>query len=576
METNLIKAERKRYLSEADLKTMFDTPKREPVIVSAAPGTGKTTSILKRLKTKAELRGEKIILIVNRSSLRQQLLQDIIKIYEIDVDVTSLQDRKYFIIDNLVVTSYQYLAELMDKSNTKDIKIGIFKASQFAYCCADEIHYLEEDSSFSSNSFQILRLAKVFYNAKRIYMTGTLTTFLRALILEIEEIIDNEPECEGKSIFGECRFVKAPSSIDKMNACYSGKRIFYNSMKVHEVYGPTLDYDRFEINFVDEKKELKKCILDSLEKGGNNKIIAFVKSKSLGIETMQALRENKISTAFIFAEGDNMHMDRESKEAFEEIARCNLFSQRVLITTSILNNGVSIIDPNISHIFTEEYEYIPVVQEVSRVRLQDDNQKICLFFRKYSEEFFKSEIQHIETALHQMDIFANSDTKEVINFLITRKYDAVGRLLSCDKYKNLRVNNLAVKALENKREYINQILCCKNPTMRFVQNLCDWFNCAYDPDKDQTELKKKVAKQNIISFIIESMRQSIPKEEIKDFYKKLQELYQMIPGKERSLCSGKGKRTIGTRTAKKVLGEFGYALAVDYKTQEYKITEQEA
>ena len=74
------------------------------------------------------------------------------------------------------------------------------------------------------------------------------------------------------------------------------------------------------------------------------------------------------------------------KKAWDQIAQEEKFSQKILITTEVLDNGVNIKDTNLRHIVIQDMEQTTFLQMLGRKRFlnEDETEKTFVYLRNFS------------------------------------------------------------------------------------------------------------------------------------------------------------------------------------------------
>ena len=159
---------------------------RNPVLVDAPPGKGKTSFVYEVLIPLAIKMCRNILLIANRVTLSIQMKLEIMEVTESPLlgRLTDQGIRETDIFGNVAVVSYHSLPRfLQDPDNAQWLE-------HVAYVVADECHYYAADSSFNDLTGYHLRLiTKQFKRAIRVYMTATSYDVLQPLA-EAEQKID--------------------------------------------------------------------------------------------------------------------------------------------------------------------------------------------------------------------------------------------------------------------------------------------------------------------------------------------------------------------------------------------------
>lgn len=163
------------------------------------------------------------------------------------------------------------------------------------------------------------------------------------------------------------------------------------------------DFSYIDPIFFNKWDEIISAILLSPE---NEKWMIFVANKKNGELLKQSLQEHNIyNIAFINAENKTAKGLRE-QEAFQYIVENEMFEQRVLIATKVLDNGINIHDSSLRHMVIETFEETTFLQMLGRKRRQNNNERLNLYLRNISEgdirKRFKQHILNIVIFLNRL------------------------------------------------------------------------------------------------------------------------------------------------------------------------------
>lgn len=186
-----------------------------PSIINAPTGYGKTMFVIKTLRKMAYKQGYYVLLVVNRSVLKEQIARLISK--DLSGYTVGSSDNPLSVYGNLVLCTYQYFMKDLgsikwDFDNLPPIerceaknKLNHCPIKNIGYIVMDEMHYFISDSTFGGATHEVLRnilhlsysrfddlllrklnnAAEPFCsipNVKRIYMTAT-PDYVRDIIL---------------------------------------------------------------------------------------------------------------------------------------------------------------------------------------------------------------------------------------------------------------------------------------------------------------------------------------------------------------------------------------------------------
>ena len=364
---NFCKIDFKYFSFSKDTKYVSDNIKEEdiaqwthkkPVFISAQTGRGKNFFLkdtLVRIVHNDNIRKDvkhKILILSNRIALTRQSKKD----WNLSlVDITGDSNEEKFELytdkgidkllsdlETVTICSYQQLLS----------RASYLKKQHFAYVIADECHFFTSDSIFNPFTHQILELlVDNFKKSVRVYMSATLEeSFVPIITAEYPNSYFNE------------------HYLSEQNECL---------------------YYYFERNF-NYIKEI--CVYDKLEqlveKIKNNpkeRWIVFVSSKSDGQNFSELCSNENVSNVFITRESKDSKGNSKEYEFYEQIIEKEKFSVQVLISTSVLDNGVNLKDSSIKHVVIDMLDQAEFAQMLGRVRILGDD-KLNLYIRQYTDE----------------------------------------------------------------------------------------------------------------------------------------------------------------------------------------------
>ncbi len=188
---------------------------------------------------------------------------------------------------------------------------------------------------------------------------------------------------------------------------------------------------------------------------------------------------NKDDGKFLYSKLDKIsffvNADKKGR-IMERIEQTAKFSQRVLITTSVLDNGVSIKSDNLRNVVIDSTDSVELRQMLGRKRI-NDNEAINIYVRNKSSFDFESYCKSIEVKINAINSF-----EEDYGAFIEEQYDncdyEVRKLFAYDRRYNMRFNNIyLLHCLGQKHsEYTDlqgSLDCDKNA---FAKEVCSWLD----------------------------------------------------------------------------------------------------
>lgn len=366
------------------------------IFIMAPTGSGKSHFILYTFLPRMIREKKRILYLVNRKVLRDQLQEELLqevadKLY-VHSKVVRLNVERF-----IEISTYQTLeAGLKGPKPIETIKF----VRGFDCVVCDEAHYFCSDSNFNtSTELSYACIRKEFENKIQIFMSATLDK--TAHFIE-DQLLDDTPELS----------YYQPQKPDYYQP--SKPSLFQKSVKNEEddkikFYCIEPKYDNVDLEFFEEPEELCWIITEKSHK--KEKWLVFVDSIELG----KTLEEILISEKRIHEEQENedggsnltdedvVFIDAEYKkrddsfEAVREIIEKKCFGKKVVIATSVLDNGVSIKDIDLRNIAIWADTQEEFIQMLGRKRR--GTEKIKLFICKRSIDHFKKRLRTVKGIL---------------------------------------------------------------------------------------------------------------------------------------------------------------------------------
>lgn len=328
-----------------------------PSVISTPTGSGKNTFVLHVVRTYAASKGLMILLIVNRKALATQMMR------EADKAVNPAIHKSYYPDDateyttgSITLMTYHHYYELLCHHGSEYF-------SKFSIVIADEAHFFATDALFNSDTSYILdSIPCVFSNCVRIYMTAT-----------PEEVID-------PIYAAEWRHAPWVNDLEKnaLRDVLTHELYHLDRLPKIPVFTMPWDFSGYDGPFVFSKAD--DLIREIKEFPPSEKGIIFVDSKKEGQRMCHQLNSMNIPSAYL--DSGSRYGNRKERRTWEDVVDDgNLGKYRVLIATSVLDNGFSIHDKAISFIALFTDDRTTFLQELGRVRLER-GQKVRVYFSK--------------------------------------------------------------------------------------------------------------------------------------------------------------------------------------------------
>lgn len=498
----------------------------QPVYISAQTGQGKNyfidNQVIPYVKQLAcdNITKQKVLILSNRLALKCQINRHIL-----DGDNSGEDDEKeiYSYEEYADVMTYQGL--LFNKKHLEDVQRDA--KSRYIFVICDEAHFFTTDAMFNPNTAEILRtIVTVFRKAIRIYMTATPYECLESIM-----------SCE-KSMGVFYHFKRDYSYLNIVT--YSAIEELYD-----RIVGSIEKKEKWLI-FIDDKKRCQD-VKERLDRLGNARGIS-VKGNSEIPKIYAVDAESKKDNVY------NLIINNEKLPG----------DMCVLITTSVLDNGVNLYD--IDNIVVTDTSLVKCIQMVGRARVSDKNDTKTLYIKRPDKKNIKNWIHDLEKqkeAYHAFELAYGDATgatcqskRDEYNFL-SKYYDGkeedwrkakhwFGRLP--DKPNQVYCNSLAKSLMEKYlaqyrliyREIEEEEAATQNqkarrlPGQKYLEYQLSWFGKQYCAENDITLCGKTKAEVLFTDFLDSYVDKAIQikKEDQEQFKEEFTELYDNAYGRE--------------------------------------------
>ncbi|MEG2235932.1 MAG: DEAD/DEAH box helicase family protein, partial [Clostridia bacterium] len=285
--------------------------------------------------------------------------------------------------DILDIKSYQEI--------TQSILQGTNDFSIYDYVVSDECHYFFSDSYFNESTDIILN--ELVDNQR-----STINIFMSATILLFKSYLkDNNKQ------FIEYN-IKAPLEYDNL---------YYFT-----------NYD----NLIKLLNQIPN----------NEKAICFFSSVERALD-FSTKYEN---SAFICSEYNKAYASSSNDKIKEQIVNTDKFNCKYLFTTSVLDNGINLCDPQLKHIITDILDVDTVQQCIGRKRMQGDCDKATIYVKQFLPQSIENHYQNKKYILDCADEFTKAKNGDITYAQFIKKYNG--------KYPNNIVYNIANEIDYNK------------------------------------------------------------------------------------------------------------------------------
>lgn len=366
----------KKYLSEL-IGEQYHEWQGKKILLTAPTGMGKTNFVMNVFLPYCRSRRRKMLILCNRKMLRLQYWQSVVEQFVRYEDIRN----------SVAIMTYQELAEAHKlQQNLVDI------LSEFETIVCDECHYFYSDSDFNGMGTYVLLQELIIACAAKTML------FMSATMEETGPLIEQTI----KHTFWRLRMVECKEWLkDNMSDILQ-----YD-------FTDFADFNRFHCISVPDWNSMVEIVAESSQKS-----LIFINNKAKG----ELLAEKMIKTGMVdkrdimILNSDNI--DGES-DYVQNLAIGHKMLSKILITTSVLDNGVSIHDPEVGNVVIETESKIEFLQMLGRIRsestdycrlyfVQRDKKDYSFRMKKYEEEIKKFDDLSHDNLINNYEYYISS------------------------------------------------------------------------------------------------------------------------------------------------------------------------
>lgn len=423
----------------------------DKVFISSPTGTGKTYFILKVLLPYVCQQRKKILYLVNRRILKEQLENE-------------LSRYSFELKDQIKVELYQTIE--MNISNIKyDLRVGMHhvfgyqslpKSYEYDYVVCDECHYFLADSNYNTNTGLSFRWIQDLFSAKiRIFLSATICDIKRYIIEDDEKRRFNRTPCygfHGKNTIGQT----VPAKGNEWN------------------YDTVCNYDYLDIHIINKKDEISDLVVN-----GRGKWLIFVDDIGFGKKLQTELvtkwkqlneERDKDSESVVMLSSDYENT-QDSAQEVNYIRKDNKQSAKVLISTSVMDNGINLKDILLRNIILIADTEVEFIQMLGRKR--KDGERVNIYIYRQSQEHFLNRLYKIKKMKDIAEDYLH-DAKKYVEEPLLRMIEYKGYIADFE-LENLENRFIADKHLQIMQDIGRQQIDIND--VNSVFNICNgvWF-----------------------------------------------------------------------------------------------------
>lgn len=467
--TEKIGEEYKNWKDGIDKRTHKEQNEGDKIFISAPTGSGKTHFVLNALLPYFYKQGKKILFIVNRRILKEQVEEEI---HHVPFEMrNNIRIELYQSLENLFC-SVQF-GPIQQSNGT--VRYGYaalgyktmenFKAYDCVVC--DECHYFLADSNYNTNTVVSYRIVNKLFQSK-------IRIFLSATIRQIQEYIeDNEKNVRNyrTPIYNIYSIVPGGLGGGKW---LEGKTYQYSMYP---------NYEYLNIQILDNKDDIMSLVTQD-----SDKWLIFVDNinygQALKNDLIKLFKDDEESNRTVVMLSSSYEKNEESANEVQEVVNTNSFKAKIIISTSVMDNGISIKDINLRNMIIISDNEVEFIQMLGRKRR--DTKKLKLYIFKQKKEYFARRLKQVQRLLEIANEYFRDFERYIQKPLLETDNKGLPYIsneenyMLMDKHRYIMhdIANGKIQYEEAKKLFLvyNGILYLNRLSMKNLENLDSYYN----------------------------------------------------------------------------------------------------
>lgn len=355
------------------------------VFISAPTGSGKTHFILNIWLPYMAKRQEKILYLVNRRILKE----------DINERKIGIKPKTSRFIDVKLYQDIETELKEIDGEHDYMYKEMREKYSQYACVVCDECHYFLADSNYNVDTALSFRCIQEWFAHKiRIFMSATIKDikpYIKAYDYKREFRNKQDKYClvdiDSKEWESELKFYKNRQSkyydynIDRE----------YNYLDIHIMSNEYSTKEKVD-SIAGVIEDADKMAADIMEVAGKEKWLIFVDTIDKGKKLEERLRDKDA----VFISSRNKK-DKSKSEVVDEIITNEKATNQIIIATSVLDNGINLKDDKLRNVILMADTETEFIQMLGRKR--KDQKRLKLYIYPNDRKYFENRLNAVKKKL---------------------------------------------------------------------------------------------------------------------------------------------------------------------------------
>lgn len=527
------------FVSEALKDEILHWNDPTPIAIFSDTGTGKNTFIEEVIIPHTIRYGKTILLLSNRVALGRQTKRRLARLYGVEYILDDYTDQgldHFTEIDNLTMVSYQQLAYWHNSNSRKVVELI---KKRFDYVICDEAHFFTSDSPFNAFTDIILHyIINNFTDSVCIYMTAT-------------------PD----EIFPILKMKQRKDRCSCMNR--NGYWLYPYDWKAYRFEH---DYSHLNVFSFETMEDLAMLINESEEKWA-----VFVESIKDGETLCSMVKDAVLVTA------ESKKITNPTYNTFKMITDEERFEERVLVSTSVLENGINIKDRRLKKVAIFSNDKVRFIQMLGRIR-RIDGCLLELYIPDVTEQEVRKKcnaISRINTAYRNYEASRTDFYNRYIHedLLQTNVKNQVTILdigeIHLNELSCIKIGLLDLKFWEDmKKQYEH------GEQFPVLKEKFKWIEKTFTETCQRGLHKTAEARQYLVDFLESYVDKEIRQEQQQEFCEEISDLFRAAYGKRKE--DTKEQQVYRLNIIRKRLAHHDLPYLISNKKREYwKVSKEE-
>lgn len=316
--------------------------------------------------------------------------------------------------------------------------------------------------------------------------------------------------------------------------------VTFRGRQVHN-FNIEKNYENYDVRYFVNILELAEFITKMKK---TEKIIVFVGSITQGAKLKETLEKAGELVDFLTAN----NKETDSKDIVTNLTMFQKFKGRILIATSVLDVGVSIVDTAVTTVAIIAFDKCTFLQMLGRIRINNDNNLTLLIHRQNSHAFATKISDYLEDDVNLIMTLCKIATQDELKNYIKKALDSditnwhtIRKYVITDNNDKMRLNCLSCpQTLHIYSEFVNNVKGLENDPDFYIKKQLSWikkednFSMENYISKELREQRKKEITVEIRKIINTHSGQKT----FKEIKKQLQNIHPLIRRLDKSLIRG--------------------------------------